>query len=159
MEAKPVRKRTRIWVWVLFAGYTACLLYWMFLGFGRHYQVNGPFSYNLIPFKTMGIYLFHIHAFSWRTWVINVFGNIGVFMPYGCLLPCLIHSSRRRYWRFAIYFGCPLLLLEVMQMVLQVGSFDVDDLILNGLGASMSYGVYRFYLSRGIKSSGFPQPR
>ncbi|MFC5450496.1 VanZ family protein [Paenibacillus aestuarii] len=142
MAAKSFRK----WIWLLFAGYTACLLYWMFLGFGRHHQANGPFMYNLIPLKTLGIYIFHIHTFSWRTWVINIFGNIGVFMPYGWLLPCLFCGAGR-YWRFALYFGCPLVLLEMLQMLLRVGSMDIDDVILNGLGASISYGVYRFYIS------------
>lgn len=82
-----------------------------------------------------------VDSFSTRTWITNLFGNIGVFMPYGLLLPYLFRSAKR-YGNFLLYFGCPLVGLELMQMLLRVGSFDVDDVILNVLGASISFVLF-----------------
>ena len=35
--------------------------------------------------------------------------------------------------------------VEVLQMLLRVGVCDVDDLILNTLGAAIGYGCYAVY--------------
>ena len=35
--------------------------------------------------------------------------------------------------------------VEVLQVLFTVGICDVDDLLLNLLGASIGYGLYRFY--------------
>ncbi|UKS25747.1 VanZ family protein [Paenibacillus sp. HWE-109] len=136
------RKRARTLAWLIFIGYTSCLLYWMFLGFGRGLYQREEFAYNVVPFRTIGMYVLHIHAFPLRTWIINLFGNIGVFMPFGFLLPYLFPLARRYSW-FLLLFGCPLAGLEVLQMLLRVGSLDVDDVILNVLGASLAFMVFR----------------
>ncbi len=131
-------KLARLLIWLLFIGYTSCLVYWMFLGFGRNMHTTGQLAYNVVPFRTIRMYVLHVDSFSTRSWIINLFGNIGVFMPYGFLLPYLFRSAKR-YGTFLLYFGCPLVGLELMQMLLRVGSFDVDDVILNVLGASISF--------------------
>ena len=38
------------------------------------------------------------------------------------------------------------LLLELLQLVFRVGSFDVDDLLLNTLGGMAGYGLYRLFV-------------
>ncbi|MDQ0918252.1 VanZ family protein [Paenibacillus sp. V4I5] len=134
-------KLARPLIWLLFIGYTSCLVYWMFLGFGRNMHTTGQLAYNVVPFRTIGMYVLHVDSFSTRTWVINLFGNIGLFMPYGILLPYLFRSAKR-YGTFLLYFGCPLVGLELLQMLLRVGSFDVDDVILNLLGASISFVLF-----------------
>ncbi|MZQ82904.1 VanZ family protein [Paenibacillus sp. 5J-6] len=138
------KKRIRTLVWLLFIGYTGCLLYWMFLGFGRDSLRSGghfDYNYNVVPFRTIAMYIRHADLFPMRTWVINLFGNVGVFIPYGLMLPYLFRVARR-YRSFLLLFGCPLVGLEVLQMLLRVGSLDVDDLILNILGASLAYGIF-----------------
>ncbi|MGO4271062.1 VanZ family protein [Paenibacillus sp. TAF58] len=134
-------KLARPFIWLLFIGYTSILLYWMFLGFGRHMHTAGSLAYNVVPFRTIGMYVLHADSFSNRTWIINLFGNIGVFTPYGFLLPHLFRSARR-YGTFLLYFGCPLVGLELLQMLLRVGSFDIDDVIMNVLGASTSFVLF-----------------
>ncbi|NEW07517.1 hypothetical protein GK047_16040 [Paenibacillus sp. SYP-B3998] len=137
-------KGLRWLIGLFFVGYTCCLLYWMFIGFGRGIHRDASFSYNLIPLRTIGLYLFHMDAFPWRVWVINLFGNMGVFMPFGICMPYLFRPAAR-YKIFILLFGCPLVGLEGLQMLLRVGSFDVDDLILNGLGASAAYAFYMHF--------------
>ncbi|WP_261306622.1 hypothetical protein [Paenibacillus andongensis] len=47
-------KLARPLIWLLFIGYTSCLLYWMFLGFGRQMHTTGQLAYNVVPFRTIG---------------------------------------------------------------------------------------------------------
>lgn len=129
-------------LWLIFTGYTSCLVYWMFLGFGRSVRMEGSLAYNVIPLQTIGLYIRHFDSFPIRTWTINVLGNIGVFMPFGLLLPLLFRRARE-YRGFLLLFTGPLAGLELLQMVLRVGSLDVDDVILNVLGASSAYIVWK----------------
>lgn len=66
--------------------------------------------------------------------VINLFGNIAVFMPYGMFL--LLMSGPKKMSFFGVFLRAlgVSLSLESLQVVLSMGSFDVDDLILNVLG-------------------------
>lgn len=130
--------KARLLLWLILIGYTGFLLYGMFLGFGRSARISGPPAYNVIPFRTIGLYIRHFDSFPLQTWIINIFGNIGVFMPYGLLLPMLLRMAQA-YRGFLLLFAGPLAGLELLQMVLRVGSLDVDDMILNVLGASVAY--------------------
>lgn len=132
------KRIVQVILWIVFIGYTALLVYWMFAGFGRVRHETGGLRYNLVPFRTIKNYFVNFHHFHLSTWVINVFGNIGVFMPFGVLLPALFRRARRWY-RFYAAFISALLALELLQMLLHVGSFDVDDLILNSIGALAAY--------------------
>ena len=62
------------------------------------------------------------------------------------LLPCLLYTSSRRSkkWYNTVMFGFVFsLMLETLQLVFKVGSFDVDDMLLNTLGAAAGYLCYR----------------
>lgn len=120
--------------------YTFCLFYWMFIGFGRGGFYNGDqMRYNIIPFKTINNYFTHFHHFNLDTWIINMGGNIGVFIPFGFSLPILFGW---RFGRTVLSFALFITVLEVLQMVTRRGSLDVDDIILNTLGAAVGYGIY-----------------
>ncbi|WP_379133601.1 VanZ family protein [Paenibacillus sp. sgz500958] len=113
--------------------YGAALLYWMFIGFGRSAQAGGALKYNLIPLQTIGFYLDSGNSLSFMDRVINLAGNIGVFIPLGYLLP--LSSPRLNSLSNLALFAVPsILLLELLQMLLRAGSFDIDDLLLNLLG-------------------------
>lgn len=82
---------------------------------------------------------------SWGSYgraAILFFGNILCFMPLGFLLA-------RRKWGFA---ACALaglslsLAIEGGQYLLGSGLSEIDDLILNTLGAMAGYGAYQFTL-------------
>ena len=63
------------------------------------------------------------------------------FIPFGMLLPVL----RKRRMRFGKVFLLSFelsLVIEVSQLILRVGSCDVDDMILNTLGGCIGYGLY-----------------
>ncbi|MDR1324953.1 MAG: VanZ family protein [Treponema sp.] len=113
--------------------YTALLLYWMFFGFGR--QAQTEYRYNLQPFSTIDLF---IRSKSLRKYhfVINVLGNIGVFIPFGILLPGCFKGS---LVKAAIVLLSGLLVLEFLQLVCKRGTFDVDDIILNTGGFIIGY--------------------
>jgi len=129
--------------------YSACLLYWMFIGFGRTRHADGPLVYNIVPFETIGLFIRSIHEESNAAWIINLFGNIGVFVPFGLVLPVLF-KRLRSYWRLMVYFVLIVTVIELSQMLLRVGSCDVDDVILNVTGVWIGYGILRLMFKRYI---------
>ncbi|WP_082595845.1 VanZ family protein [Paenibacillus sp. Soil750] len=75
--------------------------------------------------------------------LVNLFGNIAVFMPYGIFLVLMWrHKKISLFGAFLRSVGLSLC-LESLQVVLSMGSFDVDDLILNGLGGLLGYSIFK----------------
>ena len=73
--------------------------------------------------------------------MINMIGNVAAFMPFGSFLPII--SRRSKKWYNTVMFGFVFsLMLETLQLVFKVGSFDVDDLILNTAGAAAGYVLF-----------------
>ncbi len=74
--------------------------------------------------------------------LLNLFGNIGVFMPLAFFLPILFRAQRRWYVFFpTLTFS--VIAVELVQFVFMVGSCDIDDLILNVFGAILLYLLLR----------------
>ena len=76
----------------------------------------------------------------------NTLGNIMLFVPLGMLLPLL--SRRFQSLKRVLLLGlCASLMIETIQFVLRfVGSpraVDIDDVILNTLGACVGFVIYR----------------
>lgn len=72
---------------------------------------------------------------------LNLAGNILIFTPFGFLVP--IMSRRLRGFFRVILLGFELsLAVECVQLVTKTGSFDVDDLLLNTIGALIGYLFY-----------------
>ena len=79
---------------------------------------------------------------DWNLFWINVVGNVVVFIPFGILVPRLI--SRCQNWVFIILLSLEFsFVIEVIQLLSRVGSFDVDDLLLNTLGGMCGYVIFR----------------
>ncbi|WCM63143.1 VanZ family protein [Paenibacillus polymyxa] len=123
--------------------YTGLLLYWMFLGFGRTLRPGPPYSYNIVPFDTIRQYWRAMESFPFRVWGVNLLGNIGVFIPFGILVP-IIWVSMRSIGSLLLTIVIALVILEVSQMVLGAGTMDVDDIILNVLGVLCGRVAYVF---------------
>ncbi|MEK5319551.1 VanZ family protein [Paenibacillus sp. FSL L8-0644] len=128
---------------VLLILYTGLLLYWMFLGFGRTLRPGPPYSYNIVPFDTIRQYWRAMESFPFRVWGVNLLGNIGVFIPFGILVP-IIWMSMRSIGSLLLTIVIALVILEVSQMLLGAGTMDVDDIILNVLGVLCGRIAYVF---------------
>ena len=88
---------------------------------------------NVIPL--WGILDLFLTADGWegiKFALINVIGNVLLFCPLGFLLP-LLWEKYAKWWK---------VLIECTQLFLIRGT-DVDDVLLNSLGALIGYGAYR----------------
>lgn len=129
--------------WVLFILYLCLLAYFMFFSesFGRT-EADREYAYNLVLFKEISRYFRHYDVLGFSLFMINIVGNIAAFIPFGFFLPII--SRRSRLWYNTVMFGFIWsLTLETLQLIFKVGSFDVDDMLLNTLGAAAGYLCYR----------------
>ncbi len=110
-------------------------------------QVNR--NLNLEPLVTIRLYLRLLledyGPYLRRHALINLAGNVVLFLPLGIFLPWL-WPKNRRLWRVAAVTAGIITLVEVTQLFTLRGSCDVDDLILNVAGACLGYGLYRLAL-------------
>lgn len=129
--------------WVLFLLYLTLLVYFLFFAesFGRTDPVRQGYSYNLIPFKEITRFWIYREKLGIRAMMLNIVGNIVAFMPCGFFLPIVSRRSKKWYNTVAISFTFSLF-VETIQLISRVGSFDVDDLLLNTAGAVFGYWLY-----------------
>ena len=139
------KKENKLVLWVCFLAYLLLLGYVLFYGswFGR--EEHEEYRYNLTLFQEIGRYYgLGVRTGSWNLFLWNVIGNICVFMPLGIFLPRLFKRCRNLF--FVIVLSLELsLLVEVVQLVTRVGSFDVDDLLLNTIGGILGYIIYKVF--------------
>ncbi|WP_162551103.1 VanZ family protein [Paenibacillus tepidiphilus] len=137
-----MKQPRRIGARLLLFFYAGAVIYWMFIGFGRTPDPEGPLQYNLEPLRTIKLYFNLDNGVSYGYRLVNLIGNVAVFVPFGILLP-LVKGKLRSIVRLTLYTGLWVLILECLQMLLHVGSFDIDDLLLNLLGVWIGYIVLR----------------
>ena len=136
---KYIRQASR----VFFGLYLLLLIYLMFFAeeWGRT-MLEGDYRYNLVPFREIRRYIAYRRQIG--PWMVfwNLLGNVIGFVPYGALLPAM-QKKRMGFWKVALLSFELTLFIEVSQLILRVGSCDVDDMLLNTLGGCIGYGVYR----------------
>jgi glycopeptide antibiotics resistance protein len=93
---------------------------------------------NFVPFKTIGPYLLGYKGLIIAG--INLAGNILLLVPLGFLMP-LVFPGMTAKKAFALATAA-CLAIEVLQVVMRVGIFDIDDVILNVLGCMAGYGAF-----------------
>ncbi|EKN71541.1 hypothetical protein BABA_00865 [Neobacillus bataviensis LMG 21833] len=94
-------------------------------------------SNNFIPFKTIYFYLF-LADINLNIRIVNLAGNIIGFVPFGFILP-LLAKKFQKLSAVTVATFCLSLTFELLQLVFEFGSFDVDDLILNTIGGILGY--------------------
>lgn len=100
---------------------------------------------NFIPFETILRYINYSQYFNLDLIILNLLGNLLIFTPMGFLLPLLSKRSRK-VWIVVCAGFFSSLAVETVQFIFRVGSADVDDLILNTLGAWFGYLAYKCIL-------------
>lgn len=92
---------------------------------------------NLIPFKEIFRYNFGSDLFFE-----NVIGNMALFIPYGIFIAKVFKDCKVIYPLFLSFIAS--LAIELTQ--LSIGRvFDVDDVILNVIGAVVGYYLYKLF--------------
>jgi glycopeptide antibiotics resistance protein len=77
------------------------------------------------------------------TFVINIIGNILVFIPFGFLFPITFHKQLNRLDKLLFTSVIGIVFVEIMQLVLKLGVSDVDDLILNSIGIVIGFVILK----------------
>ena len=102
------------------------------------YSMQGTINYNLTPFRSMSTQIEYIT--QW--WALkNLLGNIIPFIPFGVLLPITYKKFSSVISVFFIGFAS-ILFIEIFQFFTKLGSFDVDDIILNMIGIVCGYLMF-----------------
>lgn len=134
----------------LFVLYAAVLLWLLFdRSFdwvdGLSYRQQLARNISLIPFHTIKNYWTVVCRREYTRLffhcVINLAGNVVLFIPIGYFLPRLWIKMRRF---FPFLFTCILsvCLVETLQLFTLLGSMDIDDLILNLTGMILGYLLF-----------------
>ncbi|MCM3573928.1 MULTISPECIES: VanZ family protein [Mesobacillus] len=128
--------------YTLFIAYIIIAVILLFLSPYRQaaYELNsaGSNPYNIIPFKTITDYIKASSHINQNIWMSNLFGNVLAFFPMGVFLPWLFKRFIG-FWRTTSTVFLATLTVEILQFATRVGSFDIDDIILNTLGGAIGY--------------------
>lgn len=111
-------------------------------------------SVNLIPFETISSFLAGalVKNVSLKAFAVNIIGNLAAFAPFAFFLPVLF-DKMRSLKNFLIAMIIIVLTAEIFQMILLTGAADIDDLILNVLGAMVAFGLLKTkYVDKIIKA-------
>lgn len=131
--------------------YSLILFYCFYLV--RAGETGSP-DVNLIPFNVFKVMKAGEYEYEF---IFLFFGNIGIFMPLGLLLPLLIKNKPIIIlFPFVLSVG-----VEISQYFLRNGQTDIDDVILNVIGFFIGYLIKIlfdkavFKMSKGKLSSVF----
>ena len=146
-EKDKIRK---FWLKTLFIIY--CLLLINILFLNNEYRMRGfqninTFSKehfetsNIIPFATIVEYIrgMILNNINTSIVIINFATNLLLFAPMGFFVPILFQSRIKNTKQFAIMIIMLTLIVEILQFITYRGSTDIDDIILNTIGAVIVY--------------------
>ena len=141
-----MKKFARPVLWTIFIIYCFVLVYVLFLSRGTRdgftfAEYMRRFT-NFIPFKTIVEYVQRYIDGYRNLSVLNLLGNFVLFMPMGALLPCVIRKLDR-FWKVTLTVLGMVVMVEIVQGILRVGSVDIDDVLFNVVGAMIGYGLIR----------------
>ncbi|WYP26799.1 VanZ family protein [Alkalihalobacillus sp. FSL W8-0930] len=121
----------RNWMVLFLFFYLLLTLYFLFFGFGR-LNLSRSMSYNLF---LEPIPLAFPNGSTFFIWLFNM-GNFLAFIPFGVMIPLLFRST---YSKFILLFILSITIVELVQLLSGLGAFDINDIIINTLGASIGY--------------------
>lgn len=137
-------KQHRKWYILLFAAYCVIMLW---LLFGQRWGQNAG-GLNLEPFHTLRLFWWVLENShqpeQLRHAVINLGGNVAMFVPLGFFVPCIWEKMGKIGWHF-LCMVLIILAVELLQLATGLGTCDVDDLILNLVGTAIGFGLYKLW--------------
>ncbi len=106
----------------------------------RFLRYGNSIRWNLIPFRILWDSFEEVTHGNTIYLLISLLGNIGIFLPVGFFFSLLWRKNP--FWQAVLGGAGVSLVIELCQLPLGRAT-DVDDLILNTLGALLGYLVYR----------------
>lgn len=138
---KQIERRRAVFRFIL-AVYLLILFYFLFFAelMGRE-VIDRDYSYNLSLLKEINRFLVYSERLGSRAVFLNIYGNIIGFIPFGFLIPVSFKRGKGLILMTLLTFTASLV-IETVQLVFRVGSFDVDDILLNTIGGVIGYLFY-----------------
>lgn len=105
---------------------------------------------NLAPLDTLERFWANLHGSNpehRQHALINLVGNVVMFIPLGVFLPG-IFMKKPNFFKFFLLITVMIVLVEVVQLFTLLGVLDIDDLILNLAGATVGYVMWKLYALR-----------
>lgn len=132
------KRQVRILGRILYFVYIIFVFYFLLISeiYGRSGEMR-DYHYNLVLFKEIKRFWTYRKQLGIFATTSNLFGNILIFLPIGFFLP--MASTHRNFFATSVYCFELSLIVELSQLLLKVGCFDVDDLFLNTLGGMLGY--------------------
>ncbi|MBQ7922836.1 MAG: VanZ family protein [Clostridia bacterium] len=140
--------------WILYVSFGAYVLLMFWLLFGQRMQAylssagtenfwNDYFTQkiNLIPLRTISEFWNDLHGGGRSHAFINLAGNVIMFVPLGFFIPCVFPKADA-FRRSMLYALIIILSIEIIQLATLLGSLDIDDVLLNMIGAVIGYGIF-----------------
>lgn len=140
-----LNKKAHLGAISLFLSYLFFLIYKVFIkAYGNYYRIptKTP-DYNLELFRSIDRFTKAYNNYSFEVYFYNIYGNILAFMPAGFLLPMIFPKLKHR-WNILLGFLLSLF-IECGQFITRLGTFDVDDLMLNTIGVCAGLVVYHLF--------------
>ena len=137
-------------LFLIYALVLLCLLFYRSsrwdpeLGYQQLLQSGSNFTPLYTIRNYVNIILHYPNSVYYRHCIINLVGNILLFIPIGFFPPRIFHKTARFFPFIAVCFGC-LLLVETLQLLTLTGSFDVDDILLNMTGALLGFALSKLF--------------
>ncbi len=142
------------WIWAAFALYGAMMLWLMLarhsMDTGEEYWLQVSRNLNLQPLRTIRHQwrlLNMDRAWAVRSGVVNIYGNVIMFVPLGLFLPW-VSEWLRKLWLTLLASAAMITVVEVLQLLSLRGSGDVDDLLLNLIGCTLGYFAWKLLVSK-----------
>jgi glycopeptide antibiotics resistance protein len=136
---------------VLSAGYFFMLLYVVLLApVRKNFKLTPAERLRLHPIVDSVKELFNRHGGTW--WVHsfyffgNLFGNIVLFMPFAFVMMWVLNMTQ--VWKIAVAACLLSLTIEVLQYYTARGVADIDDVILNTIGAIAGAYLCRYFQNK-----------
>lgn len=105
---------------------------------------NGNWNVNFEPFHSINVQIKSLPQ-SWA--VLNLIGNFVPFIPFGYLLP-LAYDKMKKIPYLVGTIILSIVMIETFQFFTKFGVFDIDDIILNTLGAITGNMIFQYLAFR-----------
>ena len=143
-ESKKVKGVVRL-IFFAYVGFMVWLLFVLGMENSSTIMMDGAYNLNIIPFKTINVYIEAMKsttsAFVMRQIFVGLAANVVLFIPLGFFLPWIWKKLRSFFKTFGVIV-LVILGIELVQLMTLVGSCDIDDFLLNTLGALIGYLIW-----------------
>ena len=123
---------------VLFVLYIIFVFYFLLISeiYGRTGEMQ-EYHYNLVLFREIKRFWNYRRQLGIFATVTNLLGNVLIFLPFGFFMA--MASKYRSFLSTLVYSFALSLTVEISQLFMKVGCFDVDDLVLNTIGGMLGF--------------------